>query len=109
MDYALNKYYRVATNLKGVPLQDHLKHGFELKEEFVELLQRLLNRWKGRTGECVGMKNGLLRLRFPDTPGGRPDEAWVPPYLLTETDDPCIQQPVRRKKKEVDEAFGFDR
>ncbi|MDD6017122.1 MAG: hypothetical protein PUC18_12765 [Prevotellaceae bacterium] len=100
-------FYTVAQDLSRAPLRDHLMHGYEERSDFERALRQLIKKWENRVGECVGGRHGFLLLRFHDTPGGRPDEAWLPLYLLQETEPP------ERKKKtreeiELDEAFGFD-
>ena len=62
-------------------------------------------------GESVGERNGFLRLRFHDTPGGLPDEAWIPRYLLLKADMPGhLVETVERDEteEELDRIFGFD-
>lgn len=103
-------FFRVATSVNGLPLNDYLQHGYETREEFVYALRRLIERWSGRIGERIDERNKFLLLRFPDTPGGIPDEAWLPLYMLT----PCGPSPYAKKRKptpeeiELNEAFGFD-
>ena len=104
-------YFEVADTLEKAPLNDHLKHGYETREEFVDALRRLLDRWSGRVGECVGDRNRFLHLRFHDTPGGVPDEAWLPIYLLTPVEQCDLideEEPPSELEMEVDRAFGFD-
>ena len=103
-------YFRVASSLSGLPIDQHLQNGYETREEFVAALRRLLERWAGRIGERADERNKFLLLRFPDTPGGLPDEAWIPLYMLT----PCEPSPYANKPKrepfeeELDRAFGFE-
>ena len=102
-------YFRVARTLEGLPLDDYLYHGYEEREDFAIALQRLLDRWAGRIGRQTGERNKFLLLSFPDTPGGKPDEAWLPLYMLTPCDEPSFVR-ARRKdpyEQELDEAFGF--
>ena len=103
-------FFRVATSLDGMPLADHLRHGYENREDFRDALRRLLNRWAGRVGERADERNRFLLLRFPDTPGGVPDEAWLPLYMLTPCDPPPIATipPPDPDEQELDEAFGFE-
>jgi hypothetical protein len=112
MDYT-GRYYTVVTTLRNAPLHEHLQHGYEFKDDFRHALRQLINRWQGRVGECIGESNGFLRLRFHDTPGGRPDEASLPRYLLHEVDSPPYAvhrdaSPPDRMERELDEAFWFD-
>lgn len=112
MDY-IGHHYTVATTLRNAPLRDHLQHGYEFEDDFRHALRTLISRWRDRTGECVGEHNGFLHLRFHDTPGGCPDEAVLPLYLLEETTAtpptscPAATQP-DHFEQELDEAFGFD-
>jgi hypothetical protein len=103
-------YFRVADSLDGLPVNDYLNHGYENREDFCNALRRLLDRWAGRIGQRKDEHNKFLLLSFPDTPGGVPDEAWLPLYMLT----PCPPSPYAIKNKrdpieeELDKAFGFD-
>lgn len=87
-------FFRVSGDISRVPLGDYFKHGYETLREFREAADTLIKRWYNREGECIEkrMYRGtnmdaiddnltLLRLRFHDTPGCRPDEAWIPSYL----------------------------
>jgi len=103
-------FFRVARNMDRAPLRDHLWWGYEEKSDFRLALRGLLDRWRCRVGECVGERHGLRLLRFHDTPGGRPDEAWLPEFLLEPAPRPDYfdvpaPDPARR---ELEEAFGFD-
>ena len=103
-------YFHVATSIDGLPVDDYLSHGYETRETFVNALRRLLDRWAGRVGENTGERNGFLLLRFPDTPGGIPDEAWLPLYMLTPCEAPAIVKEQEKDpfEEELDRAFGFD-
>ena len=103
-------YFRVCTSLDGLPIDDYLHNGYENRADFRDALRRLLDRWGGRIGQRKDEHNKFLLLSFPDTPGGKPDEAWLPLYMLT----PCAPSPYAATKerdpleRELDEAFGFD-
>lgn len=103
-------FFRVVSSLGGAPLADHLHYGYELRADFRDALRRLLDRWAGRTGERVDQRHGHLLLRFHDTPGGRPDEAWLPLYLLEPVPVPEYMLVPERDElaEELDKAFGFD-
>ena len=108
----MGKLYRVIPNLYHTKVPDNLEFGYETKELFRDALRRLLDRFACRTGECIGDRHGFLRLRFHDTPGGRPDEAWMPMCLIRDTgevmpepDEPDEQDELIR---EIDEAMGFE-
>lgn len=104
-------FYLVTGSIDRAPLRDHLWFGYEEKSEFRQALRRLAERWRGRVGECVDKRNGLLRLRFHDTPGCRPDEDWLPPFLLEPAEKPGYLvevEPPDPIEAEIDEAFGFD-
>ncbi len=104
-------FFRVDTDLSRAPLDRHSDHGYEERRDFREALQRLVDWWGGREGERVGDRNGFLRLRFHDTPGGRPDEAWLPLYLLRPCPMPEYMKPTPPPHpfiEELDRAFGFD-
>lgn len=100
-------YFRVCTSLEELPLADFLHHGYETRQDFADALRRLLDYWGGRIGERKDERNKFLLLSFPDTPGGVPDEAWLPLYMLT----PCEPSPytgVQGKgsdENEIDSAF----
>ena len=100
----------VSDGIAGAPLSDFLMHGYESRQDFRDALRALVGLWKGRTGECVAERNGFLLLRFHDTPGGRPDEAWIPLYLLRQIDGVCRAGDDGERDEteaEIDAAFGF--
>lgn len=76
-------YFRVAATLEDAPLKEYLYYGYETCSEFSTALRRLVDRWSGRVGESIDVRNKFLLIRFHDTPGGKPDEAWLPCFLLT--------------------------
>ena len=106
-------FFRVATMAGPDIIDSHLHHGYEYSDVFAAAVARLIDYWGGRTGENVGERNKFLLLRFHDTPGGVPDEAWLPIFLLTPTakpdyiqdSDPSSSEAIR---DELDAAFGFD-
>ena len=51
----------------------------------------------------------LLRLRFHDTPGCRPDEAWIPLYLADPVPTPPYAQPrkLTRNEQLLEELQNF--
>ena len=108
--YRGGRLYTVVTDLWHMRLPDHLEHGYENRSDFFAALRELSDRWQGRVGEAVGERNGFLQLRFHDTPGGRPDEAWLPVFLLRDvTDDyPDVCAAGDQRNDELDECFGFD-
>ena len=92
-------------------LPNHLEHGYEDKQMFRQAIRRIVDRWGGRTGEAVGERHGFLQLRFHDTPGGIPDEEWLPGYLLKPAHAPERQlerRPCDELEAELDDAYGFD-
>lgn len=106
-------FYRVVSDLRRAPTEDYLMHGYETEHDFYSALRRLRDLWHEREGECIDERNGFLRLRFHDTPGGHPDEAWLPLYLLDPIPVPeyaAIRDPTPDEllERELDEAFGFD-
>lgn len=103
-------YFRVATTLDDAPLRDYLDNGYETRNDFSNALLRLLDRWAGRTGERIGERSKFLHLRFHDTPGGKPDEAWLPIYLLSSVPMPdnLRTYPKDAMEEELDRAFGFE-
>lgn len=82
------RFYRVSRDPYDAPLRDFLLHGFSDRLSFLHAVRRLTERWHDRVGEKTGERNGFFLLRFHDTPGGKPDEDWIPEYLLKETDVP---------------------
>lgn len=109
------KFYRVINGLElwYATLPNHLEQGYEDPADFRRAVRRIVDRWHDRIGESVETRHGLHLLRFHDTPGGMPDEAWVPAYLLNPADMPAyvgssstasIEEEI---EAELDEAFGF--
>lgn len=104
-------YYRVVTDLWDTPIPDHLAYGYESGRDFRHALWQLVGRWKGRVGERIDGRHGFLLLRFCDTPGGVPDEAWIPECLVQPAPPPeCGPEwPADDGAGgELDRAFGFD-
>ena len=106
-------FFRVASTISNAPLRDCLWHGYESRDDFKRGLRNLVGLWHDRVGECIEERNGFLRLRFHDTPGGVPDEEWLPSYLLHQVDPPPYITESRNSEeeeleRELDEAFGFD-
>ena len=104
-------FFIVSSSLDGAPVRDHLLHGFESRRDFEAALRNLVSRWHGRVGECIDERHGFLLLRFHDTPGGKPDEEWLPRYLLQPADVPEYMMEADNPDdvtRELDEAFGFD-
>lgn len=105
-------FYLVKDTLAGAPLSDHLLHGYADRWDFRKALKNIIVRWGGRIGECVGERHGFLLLRFHDTPGGQPDEEWLPRFMLQPTEMPDYVREAEREpdpfELELDEAFGFD-
>ncbi len=110
MNYELDTYYRVASDVWCVPVREHLEHGFETKHAFRKAAQNLIDRWHDREGKAVGQKNNFLLLHFCDSVGGLHEEAWLPDYLLTQIPKPeYLNVPERDEtEEEIDKAFGFD-
>lgn len=102
------RYYRVVSTLDHAPLRDYLLHGYETRRDFEQALHRLVSRWHGRTGESIDERHGFLRLRFYDTPGGKPDEEWLPLYLLQPVAMSDSEQESSDDSGELDIIFGFD-
>lgn len=107
----IKQFFVVLPDIGRAPVRDHLLHGYETRRDFEDALWRLVNLWKGRVGECVEERHGFLRLRFHDTPGGKPDEEWLPMYLLDPAEMPEYMKSGGEpsdEEKALDEAFGFD-
>ena len=107
------RFYQVTRREEDAPLRDHLLHGYEEREYFEKAVRNLIKMWRDRIGEAVDERNGFLLLRFHDTPGGMPDEAWLPQYLLKSVPIPdymIVREPTEEEliKAELDKAFGFD-
>ena len=109
MNYDLNSYYRVASDIWCVPFRDHLEHGFETKYAFRKAAQNLIDRWHDREGKAIGLKNNFVLLRFCDSAGNLPEEAWLPDFLLTQIPMPeYLNTPEHDEtEEEMNEAFGF--
>lgn len=105
-----SSFYRVASNIKDAPVRDYLFHGFEERIDYERALRQLVKRWHDRIGKAIAERNGFLRLRFHDTPGGKPDEEWLPVYLLQPVPMPDYLQESSSDKfeEELNRAFGFD-
>ena len=105
-------YFVVLSGLGRAPLADFLMHGYVSRYAFVDALRRITARWKKRIGLCVGERNGFLLLRFCDTPGGVPDEEWIPRYLLRPAEPweyaPFLEDGGGGADDGVDHVFGFD-
>ena len=104
------RYYKVVSNLTNAPVRDYLLHGYETRRDFCDALDRIVRRWRGRVGERIDERHGFYLLRFHDTPGGKPDEEWLPSYLLTEEEDYVLPYDTDERddyEKELDEIFGF--
>ena len=104
------RFYRVVSDLYDVRLPDPLSYGFETERDFRHALWRLVDRWKRRAGEVVDERHDHLLIRFYDTPGGRPDEAWLPMCLLEPAEAPPDDGDGDEDgiEEEIDSAFGFD-
>ena len=115
-------FYWVSGDVNRAPLRDYCKHGYESQREFRAAVCELIRRWKWREGECiekrmfhgidgVSIDNSLtlLRLRFHDTPGCRPDEAWIPLYLADPVPTPPYAQPrkLTRNEQLLEELQNF--
>lgn len=98
-------FYKVLPTIQNAPLRDYLLHGYESRRDFEQALRRLVSRWKGRTGECIDMRHDFILLRFHDTPGGKPDEEWIPDYLLQPV--PAQNESSDSSGEELDQAYGF--
>ena len=106
-------FYQVLSDLSRAPLRDHMLHGYEERQDFFNALRQLRDRWKDRIGECIEERDGFRHLRFHDTPGGKPDEAWLPDYLLLKVDMPDYlremeEEVVDEQERELERALGFD-
>lgn len=106
----IGRHFGIVSDLYHLRFPDPREYGYEDDGDFRHAMWRLADYWRGRTGECVDERYGLLLLRFHDTPGGRPDEAWLPRFLLYETDPSVCVPPscTTDGDVELDEAYGFD-
>ena len=108
------KFYLVASKVDNALLQEHLWYGYESRQDFHDALYDIVTLWKDRIGECIDErhKGDFLRLRFHDTPGGKPDEAWLPRLILQPVPIPDYVKEMEAEKdpfeRDLDEAFGFD-
>ncbi len=105
------KFYEVVPDYDAAPVKQYREHGYDSKWDFYLALREIGERWKGRVGECVAERHEFRRLRFHDTPGGKPDEAWIPNYLMKPTEMPeWIREalkPVDPIEQEIEEALGL--
>ena len=102
------KFYQVSKDIRNAPTCDHLMHGYETRSEFAHALLQIVHRWHDRIGECIEERNGFLRLRFYDTPGGMPDEAWLPHFLLCSVPMPVCYKDYDKMEEELNRAFEID-
>lgn len=100
-------FYAVKQDLSRAPLREYLQHGYEEMCDFERALRKLMKRWKDRVGERIGERHGFFLLRFWDTPGGKPDEAWLPRYILKQITSPKTKKKTK-KEMEMDDAFEFE-
>lgn len=113
MDDNERRFFRVSNNPDDAPLQEHLAHGYEHRYDFYHAVSIIVARWHDRVGEAIGKRNGFLLLRFNDTPGGKPDEAWIPEYLLQPVSIPVYARDNNSTSSseitdEINYSFGFD-
>lgn len=103
-------FFLVNSDIEQAPLRDYLQHGYETKQDFRCALRQLVDRWRGRVGERIDERHGFFLLRFHDTPGGKPDEAWLPRYLLQSVAPPDNgnMEGMDEQEQELDKVFGFD-
>ena len=106
------KFYQVITDLYHLRLPDHHQYGYETERDFLHALYQLRDYWKERIGECIEERYTFRLLRFHDTPGGKPDEAWLPDCLLAQVDTPDYMMESDSSDDEIeaelDRIFGFD-
>lgn len=120
-------FYRVVSDTSRVPFKDHLIHGFGDREAFREAVENIISQWHDRVGECIEERwfhgkegypvdenNCQCRIRFHDTPGCCPDEAWLPRYLLVPTRIPSYARwhdptPEEQVIDEIDHALWEDK
>lgn len=105
------KFYEVIDGIDAAPLRQYREHGYDTRDDFRDALRQIVQLWKGRVGECIGERHEFRHLRFHDTPGGRPDEAWIPDYLMRATEMPewirKALEPVDPIEREIEEALGL--
>lgn len=101
-------YYLVEDDDSKWPTEQHLEHGYEDEWDYFRAIKRLVNRWKGRVGERIGDRNDFVLLSFPDTPGGKPDLAWLPVFILRRTAEPDFLKDKNPDEIALDQAFGFE-
>lgn len=101
--------YLVMSDMSQAPLSDHLMHGYESRRDFCSALRKLIDRWHGRVGERIDERHGFLLLRFHDTPGGKPEEAWLPTYLLQliDSQDDSDSDSSDEITAELNSIYGF--
>lgn len=105
-------FYKVEKDLHRAPLSDYISNGFEERWLFEEALRRLLERWSNRIGEQIDERHGFVRLCFHDTPGGCPDEAWLPLYMIYPVEIPDYLKDIDDDdhdeiEEELDRIFCF--
>ena len=105
------EFYLVEADYDKAPIRQFREFGYDSKWDFYLALRKVGERWRDRVGECIDQRHGFRKLRFHDTPGGKPDEEWIANFLLVRTEMPeWIREalkPVDPIEKELDEAFGL--
>ncbi len=107
------QFYQVIHDHYDLRTSDHLEHGYEEESDYRKALRLLVERWHDRIGEAVDTRYEFRLLRFHDTPGGVPDEAWLPLLVLEPVPVPDYMREEESSSsdsinEELDEAFGFD-
>lgn len=105
------EFYLVEADYDKAPVTQYREFGYDSKWDFYLALRKVGERWRDRVGECIEERHGFRKLRFHDTPGGRPDEEWIADFLLVRTKMPDwireALEPIDPIEKELDEAFGL--
>lgn len=104
MDHKI--YYRVLSAWRKT--SDHLARGYEFERDYKKALRQMCERFGGRVGEKLDARSDFLLLRFNDTPDERPEEAWLPKFLLQKTAVAPSFSKTSNEEALLDRIFSFD-
>lgn len=100
-------YYKVASRLRNIPADYHA-YGYETSYQFEDALQRIINRWGGRTGKSTNIRHGCIQLVFVNKFDAS-EYAWIPSFMLDLVPDPLTERhPQQDTEEELDKIYGFD-
>ena len=100
-------YYRVANKMRNVP-RDYHSYGYETSYQFEDALQRILDKWAGKTGKSLNARHGCRLLIFKNKYEAE-ERAWIPSFMLEQVPAPMTENNSQRDtEEELDRIFGID-